>query len=588
MFLKGATVFLFLTAHQANAVKTRALAKSRNINNQQLANAIRLAFLIQTRGGADPSDPESAVVFTEDDVINKHKLANAVGDPDDDSSGMDSDSDEPTDSEEESYISSSNKLVGVDKERITGSEAVSEVILDIANENAVNSDTEGLTQYEVGNQAALIRESLSEYIYLPPSIATRTMWANKQTATRFDLESKKKLDRRGLYRALLLEMASDSVSESGGGKTSSDDDDVLLYGPVNGRRYLSKETMYRLKSALSLASQPQWRTHTDSMKTSGRGVTFFDAPNVDVDATDFATQSMQEVVALALAHSYNCGFVIIDDKILSNIRNSLDEDVRNADILRELFGLNKDTMILPNRNPLINIEEEADCLDANKLGETTVVFLRTESCANLFKSKTCCDILQQACLNEDSTNLVVLGREPPFLTNVDDKVAPAVPSRKIPPQPQITNIAHPQAEIGKNDPEGSRRFNIFLVRLPNNKEDDGEPTTAKIMGILAPAEVGNLFPQIMSNLTPENLNNMPKLALNNNATLTSATAEVDLTNRESQETSLSQGMQSVMDQLIGQVLSGGAAMSGDNNGKGVGGYVKDVLSNQVLRRGIGE
>jgi len=591
MLLKGATAVLFLTAHQASAVKTRAVTNSQNsINNEQLANAIRFAFLTQTRGGADPSDPESAVVFTEEDVINKHKLANAVGDPEDDSSGMDSDSDEPTDSEEDSYISSSNKLVGVDKESITGSEAVSEVILDIANGNAANSDTEGLTQYEVGNQAALIREALSEYIYLPPSLATRTLWANKQTATRFDVESKKKLDRRGLYRALLLEMSSDSASGTGGTKVTSDDheeDTLLLHGPVNGRRYLSKETMYKLKSALSLASQPQWRRHTDSMKSSGRGVTFFDAPNVDADASDLATQSMQEVVTLALAHSYDCGFVIIDDKILSNIRNALDEDVRNADILRELFGLNKDTMVLPNRNPLSKIEEEADYLDADKLGESMVVFLRTESCANLFKSKTCCDVLQQACLNEDSTNLVVLGREPPFLTNADDKVAP-VPSRKLTPQPQITNIAHPQAEVGKNDPEGSRRFNIFLVRLPSKETEDGEPSTAKIMGILAPAEVGNLFPQIMSNLTPENLNSMPKLALNNNATLTSATAEVDLTNRESQETSLSQGMQSVMDQLIGQVLNGAAAMSGDNNGKGVGGYVKDVLSNQVLRRGIAD
>lgn len=51
---------------------------------------------------------------------------------------------------------------------------------------------------------------------------------------------------------------------------------------------------------------------------------------------------------------------------------------------------------------------------------------------------------------------------------------------------------------GVNDPEGSRRFNIFLARIV---EKDGN---AGIMGAIAPPQAGNLFPQMLAMQAREN------------------------------------------------------------------------------------
>jgi len=52
---------------------------------------------------------------------------------------------------------------------------------------------------------------------------------------------------------------------------------------------------------------------------------------------------------------------------------------------------------------------------------------------------------------------------------------------------------------GINDPEGSRRFNIFLARTV---DPTGKP---QIMGTIAPPDAGNLFPTILANMANENL-----------------------------------------------------------------------------------
>ena len=51
---------------------------------------------------------------------------------------------------------------------------------------------------------------------------------------------------------------------------------------------------------------------------------------------------------------------------------------------------------------------------------------------------------------------------------------------------------------GVNDPEGSRRFNIFLARTV------GKDGTPGIMGAIAPPQVGNLFPQMLAMQAREN------------------------------------------------------------------------------------
>ena len=52
---------------------------------------------------------------------------------------------------------------------------------------------------------------------------------------------------------------------------------------------------------------------------------------------------------------------------------------------------------------------------------------------------------------------------------------------------------------GVNDPEGSKRFNIFLARTV---DQFGKP---QIMGTIAPPQAGNLFPTILSNMAIQNL-----------------------------------------------------------------------------------
>ena len=96
-------------------------------------------------------------------------------------------------------------------------------------------------------------------------------------------------------------------------------------------------------------------------------------------------------------------------------------------------------------------------------------------------------------------------------------------------------------------------------------------------------KAGNLFPQIVSSINPD-MASLTEISSESNTTLTSATVEVELADKDvsSKEMSLSEGMQTVMDQLIGKILAGGAL------GEGTADYVKDVLGNQMLRKGMGK
>ena len=390
------------------------------------------------------------------------------------------------------------------------------------------------------NTAEIVREAIGEFVYLPPSIEKRREWAKASEMAKVDLNVKKSgLDRRTLYRSLLLEILSVQSTHFSDGE---DGEDEILTGPVNGRKYLTSETLFRLKSAITMASSPQWREHAQlsdgSPQKGTHGISFFDAygghgsrssspldddamGDMDNDSSEkqkrlLATQSMQEIVALSLSHAYNCPFVIIDDNILSNIRRNVEEQldennsnmedvVKNVDILKEIVGMsssgNLKDFVMPNFNPLTKIDEEADSLNVDGFSKPIVIFLRVDGCGNLFKSQACVDILQETCMSENSTNLLVLGREPPFLptsfsrtsTPTSDLSSGSMSPPRSQTQPHVTKLPAPQSipgaeiPVGRNDPEGSKRFNIFLVRLPNDDEDNPDAPT-KIMGILAPAD----------------------------------------------------------------------------------------------------
>jgi hypothetical protein len=335
-----------------------------------------------------------------------------------------------------------------------------------------------------------------------------------------------------------------------------------------------------------------------------------------------STLSIQETIALALAHSYNCGLVLLDDVGLQSVQEALVEnkelkldynskDVSYGSLVNSLIRLANEGKLprvmgsgswkggrisnrmerdialgLDDPNDELAIESmklmksdeemwmstihDDDDNNHNANGSESyenplplVLFLRTDASPNLLKSKSTVDRLARECVNEDSIHLLMLGRGIDATTvqlptsrssgggGSSNSNAIAKNSRKpaMQPPPSIMglppNMNHPffpppgsqhqqhnpfagmssmpppgvpgnfmapnndngnpfgftQQNInasGVNDPEGSRRFNIFLARTVDK---DGTPG---IMGAIAPPQVGNLFPQMLAMQAREN------------------------------------------------------------------------------------
>ena len=140
-----------------------------------------------------------------------------------------------------------------------------------------------------------------------------------------------------------------------------------------------------------------------------------------------------------------------------------------------------------------------------------VVFLRAESSKSLLKSKSAVELLLQEANSEEGINLIVIGRGVDANTEAlpDDHMGDLMePShepqaRGGPPSgaPWFGFSPHNQNASGQNDPEGSRRFNIFLSRTI---DADGTPG---ILGAIAPPQAGNLFPHMMAMQAHERMKN---------------------------------------------------------------------------------
>ena len=144
-----------------------------------------------------------------------------------------------------------------------------------------------------------------------------------------------------------------------------------------------------------------------------------------------------------------------------------------------------------------------------------VMFLRTSSSNAILKSKSAVDFLIQECTSPDSTHFLVLGK------GIDSTTTslPPEPSQEQPIQggfdnqnmgmgmpqdgsaPWLGFSPQNQNASGQNDPEGSRRFNIFLARTVDAAGQPG------ILGAIAPPQAGNLFPHIMAMQAKERLEN---------------------------------------------------------------------------------
>jgi hypothetical protein len=150
--------------------------------------------------------------------------------------------------------------------------------------------------------------------------------------------------------------------------------------------------------------------------------------------------------------------------------------------------------------------------DVKGLNFSIVMFLRTKSSNSLLSNKAAIDYLIQECTSPDSSHFLILGK------GIDSSTT-SLPSESIIEQgnqgsfdnqnlgmsdgsvPWLGFSQQNQNASGQNDPEGSRRFNIFLTRTIDSAGQPG------ILGAIAPPQAGNLFPHIMAMQAKERLDN---------------------------------------------------------------------------------
>ena len=330
-----------------------------------------------------------------------------------------------------------------------------------------------------------------------------------------DQYSKIRLDRRTLYAGLLLEWTLQSTS----------------------RKFLSKATSQSLQAALSMATQPQWR----QAFPQSSGIMLYSTGS-DGTAAGTPTLAMQETIAMALAHSLGCGMVVVDDTVIANVRNQLqgypEDDIKPAALLEGLLTMAKEGKLTTSSGSVVEriqmdletgLEDPFDdrvktSCDDMELWEgeakmtdrevtdsrPLVVFVRTQASTSLFKSKSAVEYLMQECTSADSIHLLVLGKGIDATTTTlpvevpDLTTPPAQQQHQSPPfgeggepmmdgnSPWFGFSAQNQNASGQNDPEGSRRFNIFLARTLDGQGNPG------ILGAIAPPQAGNLFPHMMA------------------------------------------------------------------------------------------
>ncbi len=165
-----------------------------------------------------------------------------------------------------------------------------------------------------------------------------------------------------------------------------------------------------------------------------------------------------------------------------------------------------------------------------------VLFVRSDCSSSILKSKSAVECLAHECVNKEGIHLLVLGGKgiDASTTVLPDRKHQAgtasgrikrqqsIPNQQGKPFSFMSNFPPGSPEFsaqmqnnqqgqpgsfsanninasGVNDPEGSKRFNIFLARTV---DQFGKP---QIMGTIAPPQAGNLFPTILSNMAIQNL-----------------------------------------------------------------------------------
>jgi hypothetical protein len=549
---------------------------------------------VSARDQAASIAAEAELLHSSDDEseVKLMKKENAVGDPsdsDDDDDDLSGDSsDFEMNGDRIGPLSVGGSLVDTQHEI----DAEVDYFEEIPEYESNEEDADGVSPNSYLDKALV--DAFQPLIYSPPP--EQVFHKLSESTSAIDVASRRRLDRRVLYESLLLELEN---------------------APVAKRRYLDQHVVRTIKGAISLACQPRWRKHMDG-NWYCRGIRLYDTPEESEDTNPQnpymgdeedeesqvresveATMAMQETVAMAFAHSLNCGLVLLDDVGFEGVRQALINDphlkldeksveLKSMVLLNHLIRLanegklrNKTTGKISSRmerdlalgldDPfdelaiesmkLMRNEERtwmelipADESDPDK-ALPLVLFLRVNAASNLLKSKSFVDRLARESVSDDSIHVLVMGKgidattvNLPQSSHGNDglstqrkKAMQSLPSlmggpnndlqtsqeqsapfnpfagmSSIPPpgmaslpfnmnsQPgfqQGNPFGFNQQNInasGINDPEGSRRFNIFLARTI---EKDGN---AGIMGAIAPPQAGNLFPQMLAIQAREN------------------------------------------------------------------------------------
>eukprot|EP00934_Nitzschia_sp_Nitz4_P006185 Nitzschia sp. Nitz4//scaffold76_size158648//109898//113782//NITZ4_002559-RA/size158648-augustus-gene-0.151-mRNA-1//-1//CDS//3329557884//6175//frame0 len=355
-------------------------------------------------------------------------------------------------------------------------------------------------------------EAWMPYLYLPP--APKALDYLTQHARQVDASSKMRLDRRSLYATLLLEWGS---------------------SPSSSRKFIPPSTSQELQAALSMATQPQWRK--SAPRTSG--IRFYDEEQPETHRSP--TLAMQETVAMALAHSLGCACLILDDTTIRDVHHVMlqaghsEEDIKPAKLLEALLSMASEGQI-PSSNSAASLsslmkrdiehglddpfddraksscetmeqwEQEWNLTSSDKSENRPLpllIFIRTGSSVSLFKSKSFMELLIEECTSNTGIHLIALGK------GVDTNTVelPEIPDE--PEEEEATSMmdvtSEKQFPSGRNDPAGSRRFNIFFARSTSQ----GKPG---VVGAIAPPEAGNLFPRMLALQAMDNLKRVGKEA----------------------------------------------------------------------------
>jgi ATP-dependent 26S proteasome regulatory subunit len=241
--------------------------------------------------------------------------------------------------------------------------------------------------------------------------------------------------------------------------------------------------------------------------------------------------------------------VILDDEVLTGVRKGAHDEAKPAALLESLLQLAREGSFAMGggggasvaqcleRDLTLGLDDPYDeralasCQEMTKWEQEwqednskkakngsagkplpLVIFIRAQSSKSLLKSKSVMEQLIQECTSADSIHMVVLGKgiDATTVALPDDHGTATAQSHSLESPDGYSNSragAAPwfgfspqnQNASGQNDPEGSRRFNIFLARTvdPNG--------TPGILGAIAQPQAGNLFPHMMAMQARERL-----------------------------------------------------------------------------------